>query len=366
MINDHQIFTNKFLGKSIEISDTQTIRTIDAFLQGVLERFSIPGIALGVFRNDKIIHAKGYGYSNIEHQVPVKPETVFQSGSVGKQFTSMAIMMLIEKGKLRLDDKIKQYFPDAPSTWNNITIRHLLTHTSGMTDYPDHINLQDDYTEEEIYQEIKKNPLAFPVGEQWSYSNLGYVMLGILIRRITNQFYGDFLKENVFNPLGMTTARVINETDIIPNRASGYILANGELKNQAWVSPSLNTMADGALYLTIYDMAKWDAGLNNNQLLKDPKSFDTMWSPVKLNNGSTYPYGFGWTLARAKNGMRIVEHGGAWQGFKSFVIRILEEKLTIVLFANLGETEIEELAKLVLHFYKPELVPNLILKSINR
>lgn len=334
------------------------IAKIDESIEAVLEKFQIPGISLGIIHDGTIIHAKGYGYSNVEHLVPVKPETVFQSGSVGKQFTAMAIMMLVERGKLELDNTIHNYFMDAPIAWNNITIRHLLTHTSGMTDYPDHINLRVDYTEDEIYREIRKIPLKFQPGERWAYSNLGYVMLGILIRRITNQFYGDFLKENIFHPLEMTTARVINETDIIPNRASGYILVNGELKNQEWVSPTLNTMADGALYLTVYDMAKWNAGLNNNQLLKNRTSFDTIWTPVKLNNGSTYPYGFGWALAEASNGMHIVEHRGAWQGFKSIILRILEEKLTIVLFANLRETDIYELAILVLQIYNPELVPN--------
>ncbi|CAF4007220.1 unnamed protein product [Rotaria sp. Silwood2] len=320
-----------------------------------MEKFKIPGISLGIIRDGQIVHARGYGYSNVEHQVPVKLETVFQSGSVGKQFTAMAIMILVERGKLGLDFKINNYFKDTPIQWNNITVRHLLTHTSGMTNYPDNFNFRTDYTEDELYEIIQKIPLTFQPGEQWAYSNIGYVMLGVLIRRVTNQFYGDFLKENIFTPLGMTTAQVISEADIILNRASGYVLVDGELKNQPWVSPTLNTLADGALYLTVYDMIKWDAGLYSNELLKNETSFDAMWTPVKLNNGITYPYGFGWRLWEGRNGMRIMEHGGRWQGFQAIIIRVPEKKLMITLFINLSSPNVYEVALAILQLYYPEL-----------
>ena len=224
-----------------------------------------------------------------------------------------------------------------------------------MTDYPRDFDFRADYTEEDIYKRIKTVPLAFQAGEKWAYSNLGYVTLGILINRVTGKFYGDFLKERVFNPLGMTTARIINEADIIPNRADGYVLAKGELKNQSWVSPSLNTTADGALYLTVYDMAKLEAALHGGKLLKK-EGFDQMWTPVKLNGGKTYPYGFGWALPEA-NGKRIIEHGGAWQGFKSMITRFPEGKLTVVVFANLINASEKKLARGVLEIYHPELTP---------
>jgi CubicO group peptidase (beta-lactamase class C family) len=245
--------------------ETTISSTVHEFVKDAMQKFQIPDLSLGILHDNQIIHAKGYGYSNVEHQIPVKLETVFQSGSVDKQFTSMAIMILIERGKLGLDNTINKYFADASIAWSNITVRHLLTHTSGMNNYPDDFNFRADYTEDEIYREIKKISLAFQPGEQWDYSNLGYIMLRILIRRMTNQFYGDFLKEHVFNPLGMTMTRVINKDDIIPNRASGYEFVNSELKNQQWVSPTLNTMADGALYLNVHDMVKWDAALYTNQ-----------------------------------------------------------------------------------------------------
>jgi CubicO group peptidase (beta-lactamase class C family) len=262
-------------------------------------------------------------------------------------------MMLVEEAKLNLDDNINKFFTDAPDAWRNITIRHLLTHTSGMTDYPEDFDLRRDYTEDELYARIKTIPLAFQPGEKWSYSNLAYVMLGILIHKVSGKFYGDFLQERVFQPLGMSTARVISEADIVPNRAAGYRLVNGQLKNQNWVSPSLNTTADGALYLTVYDMAKWDAALYSEKLLKR-SSLEQMWTPVKLNSGKTVPYGFGWALGQVK-GHHIVEHGGSWQGFKSQISRYVDDKLTIIVFANQARANPAKMAHGIAALINPEL-----------
>ena len=316
---------------------------IDEYVQTEMKAQQIPGVSLAVIRNGEIVFAKGYGLANVEHQVPVKPETIFQSGSMGKQFTATAVMLLMEEGKLALDDKISKYVSEAPETWRNITIRHLLTHTSGMTDYPPDFDFRRDYTEDELYEHAKRIPLAFQPGEKWSYSNLGYLMLGILIHKASGKFYGDFLQERVFKPLNMTTARVISEADIIPNRASGYRLANGQLKNQNWVSPTMNTTADGALYLNVYDMAKWDAALYTEKILKR-SSLQQMWTPVKLNNGQTHAYGFGWALGSVR-GHRYVQHGGAWQGFKAQITRYIDDKLTVVLFANQARANQSKLAQ---------------------
>ena len=328
---------------------------IDEYLRKEMQAQQIPGVALAVVRDGKIVLARGYGLANIEHQVPVKPETIFQSGSTGKQFTATAVMMLVEEGKLSLEDKITKYFPDAPESWRDITIRHLLTHTSGMTDYPPDFDMRRDYTEDELWARIKPIPLAFKPGEKWSYSNLAYVTLGILIHKVSGKFYGDFLQEQVFKPLEMSTARIISEVDIIPNRAAGYRVANGQLKNQNWVSPSLNTTADGALYLTVYDMAKWDAALYTEKLLKK-SSLDQMWTPVTLSDGKTFPYGFGWGLGKVR-GHRIIEHGGAWQGFKAQISRYVDDKLTIILFANQARANQTKLTHDIAAIVDPELAP---------
>ena len=301
----------------------------------------IPGISLAVCRDGKLVQASGYGLANVELSVPATPETIFQTGSVGKQFTAMAVLMLVEEGKLGLDDKIRKYLPDAPPAWKAVTIRQLLTHTSGIADYGGEedtmskgvINFRKDYTEDELIKAFSKMPMDFAPGDKWHYSNTGYVLLGIIIHKVTGEFYGDFLQQRIFHPLDMNATRIISEADIIPHRSSGYRLVKGDLKNQEWVAPTLNTTADGALYTNVLDLAKWDAALSQKRFLKE-SSYQTMWSPVKLNSGKTYPYGFGWALSE-KDGRRVVSHEGAWQGFTMSIVRYLDDRLTVIVMTNL-------------------------------
>lgn len=334
------------------VSQQNISARIDSYIRAEMRRQQIPGVALAVVRNGKVDLLKSYGFSNVEHQIPVKPETVFQSGSMGKQFTATAVMILVEEGKLSLDDKISKYFTDAPEGWKNITVRHLLTHTSGMGEYPPDLDLRRDLTEAEYLALIKSVPLSFATGAKWDYSNLGYVTLGMLIRKVTGKFYGDFLAERIFRPIGMTTARVISEADIVPNRAAGYRLVKGKLKNQEWVSPSTNSTADGSLYFTILDLAKWDAALYTQKLLKQT-SLAQMWTPVGLNDGKTKGYGFGWHTD-VMHGRRVIFHGGAWQGFKSFIVRFPDDKLTIIFFANSWEMRDFAFARGLISIFYPE------------
>lgn len=340
---------------SFALAQDPILAKIDEFFSAEMLRQRVPGVAVGVVKDGKPLLVKGYGFANIEHQIGVKPETIFQSGSVGKQFTAMAVMMLVEEGKIGLDDRIGKYLGDVPATWEKITIRHLLTHTGGMTDYAATFDFRRDYTEDDLFKIIRETPLAFAAGEKWQYSNFGYVTLGIIIRKVTGKFYGDFLAERVFKPLGMATARVISEADVVYNRAAGYELVKGEIKNQDWVAPSLNTTADGALYLTALDLIKWDEALSAGKLLKK-ESYEMMWSPAKLNNGSTHPYGFGWMLGNV-NGKRLIEHGGSWQGFKTHISRYPDNKLTVIIFANLAQTNQSKLAHGVAEIVSPELIP---------
>jgi CubicO group peptidase (beta-lactamase class C family) len=328
---------------------------VDDFVRQEMSSQHIPGVSLLVNKDGQTVLAKGYGLANVEHQVAVKPETVFQSGSVGKQFTSTAVMMLVEEGKIGLDDKICKYFTNAPLSWANITVRSLLTHTSGLGSYPSDFDLRRDYKEDELLTKVMATPLTFEPGEKWSYSNLGYLTLGVLISKVTGKFYGDFLQERIFEPLGMTTARIISEADIITNRAAGYRLVEDKLKNQEWVSPTMNSTADGSLYLTVYDLAKWDAALYTDKLLKR-SSLDQMWTPVTLNNGKTHPYGFGWSVVDVR-GHRLLHHSGAWQGFQCDIQRYVDDKLTVIGFDNLVQSNLERIVRRVAGIYNPELKP---------
>jgi CubicO group peptidase (beta-lactamase class C family) len=312
---------------------------VSVFVRAEMQKQHIPGLTLLVSKNGKPVRTEGYGVSNLELNVPAKPETIFQSGSVGKQFTATAVMMLVEAGKVGLEDPLTQYFPEAPASWRQVTVRQLLSHTAGFTDYPKDFDERKDYTEEELLKIVESIPLAYPPGTGWSYSNLGYLTLGILIHKVTGEFYGDFLQRKIFRPLEMSTTRIISEADIIPNRSAGYRLVNGEVKNQEWVSPALNTTADGSLYFSILDLAKWDAALYTERLLKN-SSLAQMWTVAPLRSGqpNSGHYGYGWFI-ETQDGHRLIEHEGAWQGFETQISRYVDDQLTVVVLTNLAEAK---------------------------
>ena len=335
-------------------AQAQSPATADAVSDYVLaemQRQSIPGLSLLVARGGKIIRAQGFGLANVELQVPVKPETVFQSGSVGKQFTATAVMMLVEEGKVSLDDNLTKYFPHAPNRWNEVTVRELLSHTGGFGDYPKNFNFRKDWTEDELLKMVEGIPLEYAPGTKWEYSNLGYLTLGILIHRVTGEFYGDFLQQRIFQPLGMSSTRIISEADIVPNRAAGYRLVKGELKNQKWVAPMVNITADGSLYFSILDLAKWDAALYTENLLKR-SSLDLMWTPVKLKNGQPNKgnYGFGWFIDE-RNEHRCIHHDGSWQGFETAIDRYVDDQLTVVALTNLAGAQPGKITQHVAELY---------------
>jgi CubicO group peptidase (beta-lactamase class C family) len=337
------------------ISTSARADKVDDFVKAQMQERNIPGVSIAVVRDGQVVKAQGYGLANVELNAAATAETIYQSGSVGKQFIATLVMMLAEEGRLRLDESIRIYMPEAPATWQGITVRHLLTHTSGVSNalYND-LDMRRDYTEEELFQRIAALPLDFQPGERWNYSNGGYMTLGFLVHRVTGRFYGDLLREKVFEPLGMMTARIIDEADIIPNRAAGYRVGeDGKLKNQHWVAPGLNTTADGSIYLTVLDLVKWDAALYTEKLLKK-SSLDLMWTPVKLNDGKTEPYGFGWFLGDT-NGHRLIQHGGAWQGFTSDIARYVDDKLTVIVLANRAGAAPNVIGRGIASLYVPEL-----------
>ena len=310
----------------------------ETYVKAEMARQKIPGLAVAIVRNGQPVKMEGYGFANVEHDVPVTPDTIFQSGSVGKQFTAAAVMLQVEDGTLALDDPLTTFFPDAPSAWQHLTVRHLLTHTSGLPDYTaGTIDYRRDYTEDDLRKFAYGLTLEFEPGARWNYSNTGYVLLGIIVRKTSGQFYGDVLRDRVFAPLGMKSARVIDEASIVRHRAAGYVMEDGELKNQAWVAPKLNTTADGSLYLSLRDMVAWDAGLRARRVLSSA-SWKAVLSPVRLNSGKAYPYGFGWDVAEYA-GRRAERHGGSWQGFMTHIARYPDDDLTIIVLANAAHAD---------------------------
>ena len=204
-------------------SDVVRSDEIDDYIASKMEMENIPGLSLVIMQEGKAIKSKGYGFANLEHQVRVTSDTLFQSGSTAKQFTAAMILLLVEEDKLGLDRPLALYFDSLPSTWYTIIIRHLLTHTSGIKDYSrDEVDYRKDYTEEELIDVMMRLPIEFTPGSQWSYSNSGYVVLGVLISRITGEHWSDFARKRIFEPLNMDTADMISEAKIVPHRAARY------------------------------------------------------------------------------------------------------------------------------------------------
>ncbi|MGH8852676.1 MAG: serine hydrolase domain-containing protein [Telluria sp.] len=324
----------------------------DALLREMKLRH-VPGLSVLVIKDGKVIKEKGYGMANVEHGALVTPQTVFQSGSVGKTFTAALFLLLEQDGKLSLDDPISRHLPGTPPAWEKITIRHLLTHTSGLGDPYEIIDFRKDYTDEELIALEATLPMRFSPGEKWAYSNMGYHLLGFIANRAGGKFYGDQLRERIFAPLGMGT-RVISEADVIPHRAAGYTWKQGALKNQDWVAPRLNTTADGSLYLTARDLAAWDQALYGDKVL-GARLRAAAFTAARLNDGSDAPYGVGWFVDTVK-GRRHISHGGAWQGFRAQLCRYVDDKLTVVVLANSDSARPMKFANLVAAHYVPDLV----------
>ncbi len=346
---------------------TKKRTAIDRYVAAEMRRQRIPGVAIGVYRAGHQIYAKGFGQADVEWQVPMTSDTRMQTGSLGKQFVATAILRLAEQGKVDIDASIRIYFPEAPQALQPVTVAHLLSHTSGLGAYdePDMVkpggafDLRRDFTEDQLAKAITALPTTFAPGGEWQYNNGNYVLLGILIHRVTGQFYGDYLRTAFFAPLGMQSTRIISDTDIIARRASGYEIKGGVLQNQAWVSPTFNATADGTIYTTVADMARWDRALSGNDLLKGA-SFKRMYTPFVLADGkpNASGYGFGWMM-RTTNGHRQISHNGAWQGFSSAMIRFPDDNLSVVVFVNLdsGHARPDLIGRVVAGLVLPALMP---------
>jgi CubicO group peptidase (beta-lactamase class C family) len=339
----------------------QTAASIDSIAAEEMTKQRYPGLAIAVVQRGELVSAKGFGLANLEHSVPVTKSTIFQTASLGKQFTAVAIMLQVEDGVLALDDAITKFFPSAPKSWNAITVRHLLTHTSGIPDYEDgKLDYRKDYTEEELVQFAFGLPPEFPAGLRWSYSNTAYILLGAIVRKASGQFYGDVLRDRVFAPLGMSTARVISEEDVVKHRAAGYRLSGETLKNQEWVAPKLNTTADGSLYLSLQDWLVWEGALRNKAVLR-ASSWETVFTPVRLSSGKTYPYGLGWDLHDGLGPARY-SHDGQWQGFTTAYLHAIDADLSVIALGNLADGDPMKIVERIAEIYVPDLLRPVLAK----
>ena len=333
---------------------------VDDYVKAQMERQHVPGISLLVIQNQKVIKAEGYGLANVELNVPARPDTVYKIGSVSKQFIAAGIMLLVQDGKISLDDNVSKFLEGTPDTWKPVTIRHLLTHTSGIVREAPGFDPMKIQSDADVIKTAFPLPLRFTPGEKYEYCNVGYFTLAEIISKVSGKPWPDFLNERVFAPLEMNSTRTTNMTELVPNRANGYVWRNGKLQN---ASIYFALRPSGALLSTILDLAKWEAALQNGKLLTQ-STLDQMWTPVKLNNGKTHPYGFGWELEPV-GGHKQVNHGGSLPGFRAQSARFVDDKLTVVVLTNGDNANAASIAIGVANFYIPGLLPDRKLAKVD-
>jgi CubicO group peptidase (beta-lactamase class C family) len=307
-----------------------TVARMDQVAQSYVASKAFMGSVL-IAQDGNVLLSKGYGSANLEWNIPNSPSTKFRLGSVTKQFTAACILLLEERGKLKVEDAVKKHMPDAPASWDKVTIYNLLTHTSGIpsfTGFPDYRSTEAiPSTAEKIVARFRDKALEFEPGEKWNYSNSGYVLLGYLIEKISGMPYSQFVQENIFTPLGMKDSGYDSNSAIIERRASGYTPSPKGPVNAGFIHMSI-PFAAGSLYSTTEDLLRWEQGLFGGKLLS-PASLQKMITPFK----SDYAFGLG---VRTVAGRKVIDHGGGIEGFNTHLAYYPEDKLTVVVLGNLN------------------------------
>jgi len=311
-----------------------------------------PGASLAIIHNGEIIYKRGYGMANLEHDVPITPETVFRIGSTSKQFTAACIAILSLQGQLSLDDDIRKYIPELPDYGKPITIKHLVHHTSGIRDYLELAYLlgksDDDFytTEETVAMVARQKGLNFVPGDEHLYSNSGYFLMGVIVSRVSGKSLNAFAQEHIFEPLGMKNTHYHDDyTMLVKKRADGHIKTKDGFKI---LNTTLNHVGDGGVFTTVKDLYLWDQAFYNHNLGKD--LMDLVHQTGVLNNGKKLKYAFGLNVGQYK-GLKLVAHGGGFVGFRADMIRFPEEKFTVICLVNLVSINPSKLCRQIADIY---------------
>lgn len=342
----------------IVMPSAEDLAELDHWIHNYMDENNVPGSLVAVASKGRILHLKTYGMANVELSVPVTDSTVFEIGSISKQFVSAVVMQLFEENKIGLDDPIQHYLKDIPGEWLGVTVRQLLTHTSGIPDYEE-IRSYDVYrfrlTPEEVIQIAHSRPMDFTPGTGWYYSNTGYFLMSMIVERIEGRPLGKVLHSRIFGPLGMTQTRMTDPEDIIPHRASGYWVDKaGKLINRNPTETS-STLGAGGLLSSVYDLVKWDEALYRDELLS-AESKITMWSKTVLADGDSIGYAFGWGI-RPYKGLKRQYHQGQVAGFVAKFSRFPDQEAAIIVFMNRYQVSSNQLSQAVLHTFMPSLGP---------
>ena len=322
------------------------------------DRNDSPGAALGIFKDGRIIYARGYGIANLEYSLPWTPQTPSQTGSISKQFTGMCIAILAEQGKLSLDDNIRKYFPDWPDYNGQINLKHLLYHTSGVREYLTLVELMGKpegsgyvYTPKELVRTLlRQKELNIKPGEMYSYSNSGYFLLSEIVSQVSGEKTSTFAKKYVFDPLGMRNTHFHDDPNkIVKNRAYGYSPIKGEGFRIDEVR--LKVIGDLGVFTTIEDFLKWDQNFYKNKLGKGTQELiRTMLTKGKLNNGEELSYGFGLRIDNYR-GLKTISHGGSAVGYQAQFMQFPDQKFSIVILSNLSTFPTGRIAKQITDLY---------------
>jgi CubicO group peptidase (beta-lactamase class C family) len=310
-----------------------------------------PGVAVAVIRDGEVVHKHGYGFANLEWRAPIGPDTVLGLGSLTKPFTAQAIMLLEQQGKLRLDDEITRYLPDAPTHGRRITIAHLLTHTSGIANFVTQPGFwpntaRAERTPAEVTALFADLAPDFEPGDNYSYSNSGYVLLGRLIEAISEMPYGAFVESAIFAPLGMVHSHYMDDQTIISGRAAGYASHEAGWLRAPYFSASV-AYAAGGLGSTLDDLILWDQALQEGTLISHEMDAH-MRAPVMLSDGREMGYGLGWGLSRYR-GRGVTHHAGGVPGYSSFLGHFLDDNVTIIALSNIGLFDAVGLARQIVN-----------------
>lgn len=317
-----------------------------------LARSNTPGIAVAVVDKGNVARVQGFGFADLEHSVPVHPDTLFKTGATGMQFTAAVVMMLAEDGKIDLDAPVTRYLVKAPAKWSKVTIRQLLGHVSGLPATPNG-DFRAEYSNDELLAIIAGEDINFAPGQHWRFSYVNYVVLGFVIQQVTGEHWTRFMAERLFAPLGMRTARGIDDFAIIPNRAAGYEVREGKLRNAEWISRAANSTADGSLYLSALDYAAWAQALSQRPLLR-PELWQALQQPARLAGGAACAYVPGWSVSGT--GARTAwSQLGNWQGFRAYTLRYPAQNLTIAVYANGESADVRGLAHAIAGTRDPAL-----------
>lgn len=329
------VFSHAVIVLALTASTVVRADNVDRIVLERMKEQNIPGAAVAVIKNGKTVKVKGYGIASLEFDVPVSTDTVFEIGSVSKQMTAAAIMIMVEDGKVRLDEKISAYLPGTPDAWNNVTVRHLLTHTSGIKSYTSltGFELSRRVTVDGFIKQLSLYPLEFTPGEKNIYSNSGYNLIAYIIQTQSGKPYMEFMRERIFTPLGMTRTGDRDPQFIIPKRAAGY-----EWRTDRYVGRDgslTDLMGAGSITSTIADMIKWEAALRGNKFLK-PESKREIWTQYTFSSGERSVYGFGWRISEVR-GHKLIGHTGQTAGFGAAIHRYIDDDVTVIALTNLGE-----------------------------